>query len=179
MHDDHNEAIGALNWLAGCREPNGSPVSVARTVTEDHACVYARIRASLDDYVGKRAEKTAIPGEEAALRDVLRGRGLYEPVGDINLASFTTPANLSLPTSVHDVPYLDDVTRGMGADQFTSEGNAERMLLPPAELTKCTIVPFWDPVLKRDRKKFVNLYRSLLKRGLLLYAKAGTAVEQL
>ncbi len=106
LHDDHNEAIGALNWLAGCREPNGSPVSVARTVTEDHACVYARIRASLDDYVGKGAEKRA-------LRDVLRGRGLYEPGGDINLASFTTPANLSLPTSVHDAPYLDDVARAL------------------------------------------------------------------
>ena len=113
LHDDHNEAIGALNWLAGCREPNGSAVSVARTVAEDHACVHAQIRASLDDYVGKGAEKTAIPGEEAALRDVLRGRGLYEPGGDINLASFTTPANLSLPTSVHDAPYLDDVARAL------------------------------------------------------------------
>ena len=177
--DDVNRACAAVNWLAGIREPPSKPEAAHRGFSDAHLGLYARISESLAGHTACGEEDTAIPEKEAALRDVLRGRGLYEASGDINLATFTKMSAVSLPDSVWDAPMLDSITVGTEAHQPTCEGNAERMLKCDSELDACGITPYWDVVLRTNRKKRLALYKDLMRCGLVVPAPAGTAVEQL
>ena len=51
------------------------------------------------------------PGPAAAFRELLRGRHIYEDGADagLNVARYTTPENVSLPTTLEGSPYLDEV----------------------------------------------------------------------
>ena len=144
----------ALNWIAGHRDPDKISELVPGTETEDQAAVYARISRALSDQLVEDGE-VAIPSQEAALEEVLRGRGLYEPSGDINLAPFSKLADISLPSSVEGAPFLDDVAVGTSAYHYTREGSEERMVKPSEELdaNPCDVVPFWDPVLRRKSEE--------------------------
>ena len=162
-----NDTSHALNWMAGSRN-TCSASSIDSNQSSDVAGLIARVGASLTEHL---ASDYAIPGEAAALRELLKGRSGYCPDGSANLASFTKPADVSLPATVDNAPLLVDVLRGTDADHFLcGEGLVERMLRPRSEISAslADLTPFWDPCLRRHRKKPNAFYRDLISRGLIL-----------
>ena len=50
----------------------------------------------------------AIPSQQAAFRELLRGRGVYsDDIGRANLSSFSKVSEVSLPKSLVGAPFVD------------------------------------------------------------------------
>ncbi len=169
--EDVQSVFDSVNWLAGCKpacvEPKCSSLDQARLEAQAFRAVYRRL------------DGPAIPGQRSAFRELTRGRQLYsEDGGDINLASFSTIARVSLPKDLRDSPLLSAVLPAE-ANHFLE--NIELMLRPEHEIQSMEPPPkaHWDPVLRGSKRKLRGLYRHLILIGLVQIAPPGTAVEQL
>ena len=81
------------------------PVCPARSEpTSAQAAVQARVHGLV-----KLVSGHAIPGQQAAFRALLKGRGVYDTGSAVSLASFSTPAKVSLPASLLGAPRRLDV----------------------------------------------------------------------
>ena len=95
---DQNDAIRALNWMAGFAGQEGRADTSADSA-EVHALIERRVRNA-------HASIKAIPAEQAALRELLQGRSIYmEGAARANLTGFSTVASISLPTTLVDSPW--------------------------------------------------------------------------
>ena len=82
----------------------------------------------------------AIPSQQAAFRELLRGRSIYEDVANagLNVARYFSADNVSLPESLEGLPYVDEA---MPAELLHYLENAmERMTRSSSELEGCTLV---------------------------------------
>ena len=175
---DMNCSVDALNWMAGFRSPSLFP-EPSIDVGSAESRFRARAAGLLHEHYS--SSPATIPSERAALCELLKGRSVYAQDGAVNLASFTTVANVSLPDCLADAPKLADLLCGTAASQFYDGGTVERMLRPENSISASLddMVAYWDPCLRRNRKKLLSFYRALYKRGLLRITWRGRARGQL
>ena len=83
--------------------------------------------------VDSMSMQNAISSQQAAFTDLLRGLQLYEESGSagFSVARYTSPGNVTLPSSVSGLPYLDDVMPE-ALNQYTCNA-MERMRRSPGE----------------------------------------------
>ena len=93
---EHNEAVLCLNWMA-CGRWTSSPSPPDAMQAE----VTARIRR----LVHEQPPPVDAPSEEAALKELLRGRSIYEPTAAASLAPYQ-PGMVSLPNDLSSAPDL-------------------------------------------------------------------------
>ena len=171
--NDFNGVVKALNWMAGV----GDAVRPLSSNSEQ-----AAVHALIEDRMFRLwAFDEATPSPKAAFMALLKGRSVYDAdVGRANLTSFSKVALVSLPESLDGAPFVDEAVPAE-ALHFLEEGY-ERMLRPVEEAAAedaalGEIRPYWDPVLQRNRRKFLTLVRHLLRLGLVVALPAGSARE--
>ena len=104
------------------------------------------------------------PHTEAAYRELLKGRSVYEvESGNVNLAAYQEEL-LSVPDDVRDCPLVSDVLPA-GARHYL-EAYHERMLRTPeefeeAERTGPHIQPYFDARLKYNKKAYYRFVQKL------------------
>ncbi|CAK0824695.1 unnamed protein product, partial [Prorocentrum cordatum] len=138
-HELANGAIDSLNWLAGWEPADVGPPR------------------SLD----------AMGGKHASLSALLKGCSIYDTSGSPrNLASFVRE-RVSLPPSVVGCLQVDDIV-GEAGRTYLKE-NQKRMRRPIEEIDFDNLpTPYFDPLLKRNKKMYHNFLKDLSSRGLLL-----------
>ena len=111
------------------------------------------------------------PTPKAALRELLRGRGLYQedPSGDI-LAPFE-PGIVSIPDHTDGCKNIVDMVGAVG--QFYLEGDGQRMLRDRAEveieLTELGLKAYNDPRLEHQRGVYAKFINMLLERNMVAF----------
>ena len=97
--ENANDAIRGLNWLAHAGEPQaGAPPSELQARVQARALGQSRLYQPA----------AATISREAAFQGLLKDHALYCDAGVCpNLATFTTTANVSMPTDVEGAPLLD------------------------------------------------------------------------
>ena len=167
-----NEAAHSLNWLSGV---DGS--GPATTPVKPH--LQQKVLADIRDLVSevRPAEPRAhVYSADAALRELLRGRSLYDTEDGLSstMASFN-PHLVSLPelSEVQDSPDVRSVCPEDVA--FWLEGNHERMLRCPLERESLErereIQIYTDPILSRNRKGYERFVQKLHRLGLVCFVR--------
>ena len=100
--DDVNSALGALNWFAGGQQPvhgSGSAMGASPLQLE----VQARTVGLCESM---RPAGVAIPPQQSAFTELLRGRAVYEDGAQagLNEARFSAATDVSLPTCLEGSP---------------------------------------------------------------------------
>ncbi|CAK0850742.1 unnamed protein product, partial [Prorocentrum cordatum] len=120
---------------------------------------------------GGRGNKTRAralaPPVQASLSALLKGCSIYDTSGSPrNLASFVRE-RVSLPPSVVGCLQVDDIV-GEAGRTYLKE-NQKRMRRPIEEIDFDSLpTPYFDPLLKRNKKMYHNFLKDLSSRGLLL-----------
>ena len=111
-----NRSVRALNWRAVGHsvEGPGPPTPLQEEVL-----------ARVEDLVVSAAPPSDAPSEEAALRELLRGHSVYEPVSAVNVVPYR-PGELSLPGCLRQAPLITEVCSDRARKYL--EGEGERML---------------------------------------------------
>ena len=135
-----NGALTALNSLLGFESqpgPSWCGVHIAiRAEVEERACFF------------KPDDPNAIASDEAALRELLRGRSVYDVSrSGCSVKPYGT-GPVALPTDLIDCPNLSDVLPA--ADRLYLEGNHERMRNRDQQLDAPIVKPYCDEVLRRN-----------------------------
>ena len=109
-----------------------------------------------------RSEASFLPAlsGEAAIRELLKGSSEYQGLPS-TLASFMGE-RVSLPEDLHDSPQILDL---LPQDARRHLEAPERMLRETPE--DCTIVPYWDPVLRGSLKEYRKFIQKLYRIGFL------------
>ena len=124
----------------------------------------------------------AIPSTQAAFDGLLRWRSVYsDSSANPFLATFTSTARVSLPKSILDAPYLKDVAPPHLRDLVN--GPVQRMLRSEEEydalVTRAPLPePYWDVALRRNRRRHLQLMRSLIRIGLVVALPGNTGQER-
>ena len=102
-------------------------------------------------------------GGEAALRELLQGRGEYQLAGNNSLASFKSSL-VSLPDSLEGCPNISQQLVGAEAQYLKCP---ERMLRSLVELRDFPEAPepYMDPILRFNRRAYLSFGRRLHKLG--------------
>ena len=162
---DVNEAIESLNWLSGCRRRvrRAGPCAERQLVHDE---ILERVVAA----VLSRPRPASAPLPEEALKELLRGRGLYPgtETAFANLAAFREEA-VSLPNSVLTAPYLDEL---LPPDALAYlEGFEERMLISQEGMASRaeeeSVRVHSDRTLMGSRRRYGRFVRQLCARGLV------------
>lgn len=120
--ENSNEAIGALNWMAGFSEAGDSTMV---------SPMQMQSMLRVDGLVHCQKPSGCIDGPEAALRSLLRGGTPYDlGTASETLASYRSEL-VSIPQEVHSCPNLYDVLPG--DDRQFLEEESELMLKPEGE----------------------------------------------
>lgn len=157
--ENSNEAIGALNWMAGFSEAGDSTMV---------SPMQMQSMLRVDGLVHCQKPSGCIDGPEAALRSLLRGGTPYDlGTASETLASYRSEL-VSIPQEVHSCPNLYDVLPG--DDRQFLEEESELMLKPEGERREeCLPEPYWDPVLKWNTKEYHKLVSRLRSIGYFTY----------
>ena len=148
-YDDLNEAVNALNWMAGkgpARESLPSPMQ-------------HEVLLRMEGLAACQQPKEAVPTPEG-LKALLRGGTPYDakPTSE-TLASYQAEL-VSLPDDITKCPELSQVLHEH--DRRFLEQTSELMLRPAEDLAEVEpIEPYWDPKLKFNRKEYHRLVRRL------------------
>ena len=123
------------------------------------------VLARLDGLIGRQQPSADAPSPQAAFEKLLNGQNPYDLKGPpVSLAPFRMD-RLSLPTSVHDCPSLESVLPDDALEYL--RGYQERMLDGGVEATDVKTKVYFDPVLTINQKKYQQLVRMLIERGLV------------
>ena len=153
-----NEAVGALNWLAGFRldpqffEPDKMQLEVLERI-----CELASRR-----YPGPEALS-----ERAAVSRLLRGHTPYDGTGCLTRVAPFRKDFVSLPESVESCPPFE-VVAPPEVQRFLKE-HPERILR--ADCSGTSVTPYFDPALKRSAKTYRHFIADLNRRGLLRWTR--------
>ena len=146
-----NEAVQSMNWLAGFRD------EVSNTCSPMQEWVLTRMEGLILD----QEPNGVIDSQEEALRSLLHGVAPYEGGGaKLSLAPYRSEL-VSIPESVKECPFLCDIL-GESDRQFLEE-ESELMKRTEDELEgiEPTARPYWDPVLRYNRKEYNKLVQRL------------------
>ena len=161
MLDTMKEAVEGLNWMAGKTFLHGTDSGPDELQSE----VLRRIEV-LSNEAGNLGSLSKIPSPEAALRELLKGRSEYhQPDVPVALAPYSLE-RISLPDSLVGLPEATDLLPE-SARQYLQ--GRELMLRegPPEEPSP----PYWDPVLKRNKKHYRQFIQRLHSIGFLQYTQ--------
>ena len=154
-----NEAVFAMNWMAGCGDRDGKHLGGM------HDMVLSRVEGLIYD----QEPKGGAPKPEEALRALLKGADPYDGSGThMTLASYQADL-VSLPEDITNCPYLGTVL-GDDDQSFLEEGS-ELMMRPRSEVEslETPVEPYWDPILKFNRKEYNKLVSRLASIGYFQY----------
>ena len=166
-----NAGIEALNWFCGClgleHEKGGAKrgrrVLTPEVATHTQREVTARATKLCGDM---HAAVDAIPSQQAAFRELLHDRSIYEDGASagLNVARCSTADSVSLPESLEGSPYVDEV---MPTELFHYLLHAmERMTRSASELEGCNLEqPQWDPRLRTHRPTYLRLMKHFIRLG--------------
>ena len=160
MYDNCNEVVRSLNWLAGCQnDPSPSGVSGMQ------ADVLARVEGLVFD----QKPSGAVMSQEGALRELLHGGSPYEwkPISE-TIASYQADL-LSVPEDVTGCPALSSVLPE--DDLKFLEESSELMLKSDGDRPsdEMLVEPYWDPLLKFNKKAYNKLVQRLRGIGMFNY----------
>jgi len=148
-----NCAISALNWLSGCR-----------TVSEGQCNgMQQMVQARVDGLVFSQKPSGAVPSPQEALEALLRGAGPYDwSSANEMLASYRSEL-VSLPDDISGCSFLVDI---LGSDdRLYLKEQSEQMMRSDLNGSADLVVPYWDPVLKHNRKEYNRLVERLTSIG--------------
>ena len=154
-----NEAIFGLNWLSGHRGciPDGILVDGLQQ----------QVMARVDGLVQCQKPSGAIDRPEAALRSLLKGASPYDlGISNETLAPYQYDL-VSVPQDIKGCPDLADVLDVH--DRSFLEQDRELMLKSASEVERSKLVPYWDPVLKHNKRAYYRLVRRLQQIGYFTY----------
>lgn len=157
--EHENDALSALTWLAGHRHR-----SAGRGGAGPPCPTQEWLRARVTSLVADQSATAATTIEQAAFRELLRGRLGYDS-SPMNLAPFRNVRQVSLPDSVIGSPCLADVCPPVAQHDL---GDAmQRMQRPEHEVGQLIrdsqIVAHTDREFVKSRRKCVSLMRELFK----------------
>ena len=154
------EAVEGLNWMAGKTFLHGTDGP-----DELQSEVLRRIEA-LSNEAGNLGSLSKIPSPEAALRELLKGRSEYhQPDVPVALAPYSLE-RISLPESLVGLPEATDLLPE-SARQYLQGRELMLREEPPEEQSP----PYWDPVLKRNKKHYRQFIQKLHSIGFLQYTQ--------
>ncbi|CAK0871913.1 unnamed protein product [Prorocentrum cordatum] len=164
-HELVNGAIDSLNWLAGWEPDDVGPPRSLDTMGGKHAGIVQWVAS--EALRRQAAAPSPCPSQEASLSALLKGCSIYDTSGSPrNLASFVRE-RVSLPPSVVGCLQVDDIV-GEAGRTYLKE-NQKRMRRPIEEIDFDSLpTPYFDPLLKRNKKMYHNFLKDLSSRGLLL-----------
>ena len=154
-----NEAIFGLNWLSGHRDciPDGILVDGLQQL----------VMARVDGLVQCQKPSGAIDRPEAALRSLLKGASPYDlGISNETLAPYQYDL-VSVPQDIKGCPDLVDVLDAH--DRSFLEQERELMMKSASEVESSKLVPYWDPVLKHNKRAYYRLVRRLQQIGYFTY----------
>ena len=130
------------------------------------AMAEARAAEGIDDFLSGHA----IPSQRAAFLELLRGRSVYDvDSASMTLAPFSTVAAVSMPSDTDGSPELRSIAPPAALHYL--EKGMQRMLRPRHEFNEMVaahpVTPYRDRGLLRNRRKYLRLVKSLLKRVLV------------
>ena len=97
------------------------------------------------------------------MKALLRGSSPYDGVGaNESLASYQ-PELVSLPADISGCPFLEDVLADN--DRLYLKERSEQMLRGNDDVEHTELKPYWDPVLKHNKKEYNRLVRRLADIG--------------
>ncbi len=149
----------ALNWMAGCGDMDGEHLGGL------HDMVLSRMEGLIYD----QEPNGGAPKPEEALRALLKGADPYDGSGaHMTLASYQADL-VSLPDDITNCPLL--VTVLGDDDQKFLEENSELMMRTKSEVEalETPVEPYWDPILKFNRKEYNKLVSRLAGIGYFQY----------
>ena len=150
--DDSREAVKALNWMNGF-----SPTDEFDFQPDDmQKEVVGRIM-HLTKLAWEPGTLPIVPGCEAALKELLKGRSEYEdPALPVTLARFELE-RISMPETLDDVPEVADLLPEEARQYLKSPELMVREDVPQEGLIK----PYWDPLLRSNKKNYRLLIQKL------------------
>ena len=161
----YNEATKGLNWLAGFTENS--------SVSWPGNRVQADVAARVEELVHSGSRPCDAPSQETALRELLKGRSLYDGQdGDTSLASFKLNL-VALPRKdeVEGSPLISSVVPPECLP-YLRDGY-QRMLRTEDEYNtvaaEAPIKPYNDPALRRNYRGYVRLIRRLVDLDMLFF----------
>ncbi|CAK0860257.1 unnamed protein product, partial [Prorocentrum cordatum] len=149
-----NEAVGALNWLAGFR---GGPAHF------DPDPMQLEVLERICELASRRYPGPDALSERAAVRRLLRGHAPRDGAGCLTRVAPFRKGLVSLPETVEGCPPFEDVAPP--EVQRFLKGHPERMLR--ADSPSSTVTPYFDPALKRSVKTYRQFIIDLRRRGLV------------
>ena len=154
-----NEAIYGLNWLNGHKDAPGDGILVDG--------LQQQVMARVDGLVQCQKPSGAIDHPEAALRSLLKGASPYDlGISNETLAPYQYDL-VSVPQDIKGCPNLLDVLDTH--DRLFLEQDRELMLKSATEVESLKLVPYWDPVLKHNKRAYYRLVRRLQQIGYFTY----------
>ena len=159
--ENANEALEALNWLAGYGPTDG--------FTLPPSSMQWQTMMRVDGLVHCQKPSGVIDGYEAALRSLLKGGTPYDmEASNVSLASYQ-PGLLSIPDDVHGCPDLSSV---LSVEDRQYLEDDKLMLRSFEEMEQVSVKPYWDPKLRADKKAYRGLVQRLHQIGYFTYTTA-------
>ena len=147
-----NESVDALNWLSGHLQPGVSCSGMQSMAL-----------ARMDGLIRSQEPNGAVPQPEEALQALLRGSSPYDGAGvNESLASYQ-PELVSLPADISGCPFLEDVLAEN--DRLYLKERSEQMLRGSEDAATCEVKPYWDPILRYNKKEYNALVKKLTDIG--------------
>eukprot|EP00435_Cladocopium_sp_Y103_P068349 s90_g31.t1 len=151
--ENSNTAIRALNWLAGCRTDDSNQCSGMQQM----------VLARVDGLVFGQKPSGVVPSPQEALKALLRGSGPYDwSSPNETLASYRSEL-VSMPADITGCPFLADVVGE--SDRLFLKEKSELMMRREEDVSVDLVVPYWDPILKYNRKEYNALVQRLTSIG--------------
>ena len=166
--EDVREAVKALNWMNGF-----SPHLEFSGVPNDMQNQVVGRAMHLTNQVWKPGTLPQVPTEEAALRELLKGRGEYEDSSTpASLARFDI-GRISLPETLDDVPFVASLL----PEEARRYLESPELMIRKEQQSQETVKPYWDPLLKNSRKGYRDLMQKLHGIGYLRYTFSPKCTE--
>ncbi|CAK0863884.1 unnamed protein product [Prorocentrum cordatum] len=165
VHELASGAIDSLNWLAGWGPSDAGPPRPLDSIWGKRAGIVQWVAS--EALRRRAAAPSPCPSREAALSALLKGCSIYDASGSPrNLASFVRD-RVSLPPSIVGCRQVEDSVGEAGRTYL--EENHKRMRRPIHEIDFDSLpTPYFDPLLKRNKKKYRSFLKDLTSRGLFL-----------
>ena len=161
-----DQALRSLNWLAGCDKQEELAWRPGVNRMHDEVMDY------LDGLAADAVSREPIgesPSSQTSLSRLLRGRSVYDTGGT---AARLTPFKLdklSLPEDVSGCPF---VSEGLQDDVRIFLEEPERMLRSQDDEVKwAPDEPYFDPIIKMKREKYLQLVRAPRRKGLVRFVE--------
>ena len=165
-----NDCIDAINWFGGCVS---SPATV--DPSPEHTSFLANLRNDVNERLCE--ERSFGESEHEAISALLKGKAsVYSSDAACSVGGLATfdLGRISLPESVHDCPYLEDVLQGealkaiQGFSNYILNSEEEQKLVDASTKRPCL---YMDPVLSAQPNTYSKLIRSMHSKGLIRYTR--------